>query len=92
MKRLNLDLGGGYVSKNTAMLTIALQTVVNVALFHKQGQILGGVIKDQEQRISIYRETNEFLMERADGATLEELDKKLDYWRVIRGVEMPKRD
>lgn len=49
-------------------------------------------IKDQQERIHIFNETNEFLLNRADDATLVELDKQLDYWRVILGIDPVDRD
>lgn len=43
-------------------------------------------IEDQNQRLRIYGESLEYLLARADDATLKDLNKNLDFWRVIRGM------
>lgn len=42
---------------------------------------------DQCQRNIILKEICDFLIDRADDATAVELNKNLDYWRIIRGVD-----
>jgi hypothetical protein len=45
------------------------------------------IMADQEQRIAILNETCHFLLDRADDATAAELNEKMDYWRVVRGID-----
>lgn len=44
------------------------------------------IINDQAQRIKIFRESTDFLLEHADDSTLRTLNSNLDYWRVVRGM------
>lgn len=45
----------------------------------------GELIQDQAERLQIYKESMDFLLDRADPVSVIELNEKLDYWRVIRG-------
>lgn len=50
------------------------------------------VISDQHERLTIYSETTEFLLLRADDATLQELNTNLDFWRVIRASRSEEKE
>lgn len=44
------------------------------------------VITDQNMRLKICNEIMDFLLDKADVDTVQELDEKLEYWRIIRGM------
>lgn len=41
---------------------------------------------DMQERLHVYHESLDFLLDRADNDTLRGLNKNLDYWRVVRGI------
>lgn len=43
------------------------------------------VIKEQNERLTVASEIMDFLLERARDSDLQELDEKLEYWRIVRG-------
>ena len=47
------------------------------------------IIADQDQRLKIFKESVDFLLENANDRTIVELNSNLDYWRVIRGIDPP---
>lgn len=45
------------------------------------------ILDKQATRVTAMKEISLFLLERADGQTHDELNEKLDFWRVV--LEMP---
>ena len=78
------------IPRKTTLLCIGLMGVGHAMTYLGMKQSLNQAARiyhDQEQRIAIYRESMDFLLERASDADATELNEKLDYWRVIRGIE-----
>lgn len=78
------------ISRKIAMAVVIGQTVgtalVSRHALNRVANDANVIIDDLHERLRIYSETTEILMENADNSTLAELDGKLDYWRVIRGI------
>lgn len=78
-----------YTNIYVAVGAIAVQATANIMLMRGMKKAYETVIEDQQERIKIYDETVNYLLERADDRTLVELNEKLDFWRVIRGIDPP---
>lgn len=50
------------------------------------------ILDDYKQRNKILNESIDFLLDRADDKTIVDLNKQLDFWRVIRGQETKSQD
>lgn len=78
------------ISRRLAVGIVATQGIAHIIItskaLRKQNQMANAVIADQNLTIDILKETVDFLLDRADGATVAELNKNLDFWRVVRGV------
>lgn len=48
------------------------------------------IIKDQQQRLHIFAESVDLLLDHADIETVKEIREKLEFWAVVR--EMPRPD
>jgi hypothetical protein len=92
---LNLNLEG-QISKRTAAGIIVAQAVLNTAIYlssvRKIAKKANELLADRDQRIHIFKEGVDFLVERADPDTIAELNQNLEYWRVIRGINPPGND
>lgn len=85
------------VPRRKALLAVGLvfsgTTVLYAAVIKHYEAQAKEIISDLDERIQVYRDTTGFLMEHASGSTLNELNEKLDYWRVIRGLPVqPEED
>lgn len=51
----------------------------------KQADVANAIIADQTERLHIYNEAMEILLDAAEPQTLAELNEKLGFWAIIRG-------
>lgn len=75
------------ITRQKALIAVAISQVGTIVTYVTAKQLLkrgDAIIADQNERLDIYSESAEFLMERASDSTLEELEAKLDFWRIIR--------
>lgn len=86
MNKLNTYLNTP-IPRYKVLLLIASHLAGTSVAVYAAGRKAGAVIEDQQQRIVIFREAVDFLLDHADSETVSELNQNLDYWRVIR--EMP---
>lgn len=60
-------------------------TYASYRALKKQANVANAIIADQVERLHIYNEAMEILLEKADPLTLAELNEKLGFWAIIRG-------
>lgn len=77
------------IPTKTALAIIFMQGAANIAIVCNSVNKANVILKDQAERLAIYKETTDFLLDNADDATLLTLNKNLDYWRIIRGIDPP---
>ena len=75
------------IPRKIAIAVVLAQGLGSFAATHVAMKRMTKVLAGRDEAITILKESMNFLMDRADGHTLEELNEKLDYWRVV--LEMP---
>lgn len=72
-----------------ALIGIGIATAGTVAVGIAGHELLTEAdkkIADQNERLRIFRESVDFLLDNASEPTLQELNKNLEFWRVVRGI------
>lgn len=89
---MNLNLEGT-ITKKQAMVIVGVQAAANIVVtlrgIKELNRTWKKVVDDRNQVVAILQETTNFLLDRADDETHRELNKNLDYWRIIRGIDPP---
>ena len=79
----------GPIPRKIALTVLLGQTLVSFGAIHiafkKLTEQHNTIVSDRDERLKIYDESLNFLLERADDTTIQELNKNLDFWRVVRG-------
>lgn len=74
------------IPRKTALAVVIGQATSSILITIVATHRLSETVKAQDKSLKIYSETTEFLMEHASPETLDELNQRLDYWRVIQGM------
>lgn len=80
------------ISRKKALAAVLAANTAMVATYLSCKELLkqaDEIIADQKQRLSIYHESLDFLLDRADDSTILVLNENLDFWRVIRKQPPP---
>lgn len=83
-----------YIRKDDyAMAVIIGQGIGHLVILHlalkKQARKANAIISDLGEVNAILGESTQFLLDHADEKTVEALDRKLDFWRTVRGQPIP---
>lgn len=88
MNKIKAYLNAPIPRKDALSVVVAegfVLTYIAMMGLNKVLKMNGDIVRDQAERLQIYKESLDFLLDRADPMAVIELNEQLDYWRVIRG-------
>lgn len=75
------------IDRRIALGIILAQAAGHMAITLKVVTEANAKIADLQERIHVLREISDFMLDRADGETVVELRKKMDYWFIVLGFD-----
>jgi hypothetical protein len=80
------------LAMGVAVFQAVANTAITVSALRGMKKEYEAALEDSSERLHVAIESINFLLDRADDRTIVELDEKLQYWRIILGIDPSERE